>query len=92
MIIAQEATQSLAALHGAVRMDACITREQEDVALPLMIALGMIMFDEFVQHPPQGTLAQKDHLGQALLLHRADPALRIGIPKSCQLHSIGSIW
>ena len=46
MIRAQQATPSLAALHGA--MDACITREQEDIAPPLMIALGMIMFDAFV--------------------------------------------
>ena len=79
MVIAQEPTQSLAALHGAVMMNPCVTREQEDIALSLMIALGMIMFDEFVQRPPEGALAQKDHLGQALLLHRADPALRKGI-------------
>src|SRR5262249_12915279 len=79
MIITQQATHALPALHGAVRMDACITREQEDVALPLMIALGMIMVDVFVQRLAQRALAQKDPLGQALLLHPADPALRIGI-------------
>jgi hypothetical protein len=79
MIIAQEATQSLAALHEALAVNVCITREQEDIALSLMIALGMIVFDEFVQRPPQGALAQKDDLGQALLLHRPNPALRIGI-------------
>ena len=59
--------------------DIRITRQQQDVALALVIALGMIMFDVFVQRPPQGALAQEDHLGQALLLHRPDPALRIGI-------------
>jgi hypothetical protein len=32
--------------------------------------LGMIVFDEFVQRLPQGALAQKDHLGQALILRR----------------------
>jgi hypothetical protein len=74
MVIAQEPPQSLAALHGALAVNACIAREQHDIALSLMIALGMIVFDEFVQRPPQGTLSQKDHLGQALLLHRPDPA------------------
>jgi len=49
MIIAQEATQSLAALHEALAVNVSITREQEDIALSLMIALGMIVFDEFVQ-------------------------------------------
>jgi hypothetical protein len=54
LVIAQEPTQSLAALHRPLAADVRITREQEDIALSLMIALGMMMFDEFVQRPPQG--------------------------------------
>src|SRR6185295_18036595 len=38
----------------ALAVNVCITREQEDIALSLMIALGMIIFEEFVQRPPQG--------------------------------------
>jgi hypothetical protein len=34
-------------------------REQEDIALSLKIALGMIMVDEFIQRQRQGALAQK---------------------------------
>ena len=79
MVIAQEPTQSSAALHGRLAVDVRITREQPDIARSLVIALGMIVFDEFVQRPPQGALAQKDHLGQTLLLHRADPALGLGV-------------
>jgi hypothetical protein len=30
-------------------------REQKDIAISLMIALGMIMFDEFVQRPLAGS-------------------------------------
>jgi hypothetical protein len=37
------------------------------------------MFDVFAQGPPQGALTEENHLAQALLLHRPDPALRIGI-------------
>src|SRR5262245_16236731 len=80
MVIAQEPTQSLPALNRLrLLADIRITREQQDVTLALVISLGMIMLDVFVQRPPQGALAQQDHLGQALLLHRQDPALRIGI-------------
>jgi hypothetical protein len=46
-----------------------------------MIPFGMEMFDIFAQGSPQGALAKEDHLGQALLFHRPDPALRIGIQK-----------
>jgi hypothetical protein len=43
-----------------------MSREQQDVALPLMIPLGMVMLDIFAQRPPQGALAKQNHLGQAL--------------------------
>src|SRR6185295_4408915 len=80
MVIAQEPTQSLPALNRLrLAADILITREQQYVTLALVIPLGMIMFDEFVQRSPQRALAQEDHLGQAFLLHRPDPALRIGI-------------
>ena len=80
MVIAQQPAKSLAALNRlALTVDVRVARKQEDVALPLMIALTMIMFDVFAQGPPQGTLAEENHLRQALLLHRPDPALRIGI-------------
>src|SRR5262245_41910143 len=39
----------------------------------------MVMLDIFAQRSPQRALAKKDDLGQALLLQRPDPALRIGI-------------
>jgi hypothetical protein len=87
MVITQEPTQSLTALHGPGAADACIAGEQQDVVLPLMIALGMVMLDVFAQGEPQGALAEEDYLRQALLLYRPDPALRIGIVKSSQLHS-----
>src|SRR5450631_4842881 len=79
MVITQEPTQSLAALHRPGAAEGCITGEQQDVVLPLMIALSMVMLDVFAQCAPQGALAEEDHLGQALLLHRPDPALRVGI-------------
>src|SRR6266851_523479 len=79
MVITQESAQSLAALNRAVAADVRTPREQQDIALPLVIPLGMEMFDIFAQHSPQGALAKEDYLEQALLLHRPDPALRIGI-------------
>src|SRR5260370_1413715 len=40
----------------------CTSREQQDIALPPMIALNMIMFDIFAQRPPQRALTQQNHL------------------------------
>jgi hypothetical protein len=46
MVIAQEPTQSLAALNRLLLAGFIVViRKQQDVALPLVIALGMIMFD-----------------------------------------------
>jgi hypothetical protein len=49
MVIAQEPTQSLAALHRPLALDVGSAREQQDVVLPLMIALSMVMLDVFAQ-------------------------------------------
>ena len=51
-------TQSLTALHGPGAADACIAGEQQDVVLPLMIALSMVMLNVFAQVAPQGALAK----------------------------------
>ena len=56
-----------------------ITATPQDVALPLVIPLGIEMLDIVIQRPPQGALAEQDHFGQTLLLDRPDPALRIGV-------------
>jgi hypothetical protein len=79
MIITQKPTQSFAALNGAVAADVGTPWEQQDITLPLVIPLGMVMLDVVAQGPPQRALAEKNQLGQAFLLHRPDPALRIGI-------------
>src|SRR6266478_3780001 len=71
--------QSLAAPHRPLAVAPRIPRKQQDVALPLGIPLSMEMLDIVAQRPPQGALAKQDYLGQALLLDRPAPALRIGI-------------
>ncbi|MGZ9105771.1 MAG: hypothetical protein ACXW3M_08120 [Rhodoplanes sp.] len=70
MVITQQAAQSLAALNMPVAAGVCTPREQQDIALPLVIPFGMEMFDIFAQRSPQRALAKEDHLAQALLLHR----------------------
>src|SRR5262245_21659998 len=79
MVIAQEPAKSLAALDGPPTIEVPVPREKQDVTLALVIALGMIVVDVFVERPPQGALAEEDDLRQALLLHRPNPALGIGI-------------
>src|SRR5262249_30016528 len=79
MVIAQQPTQSLPTSHGLLAADVCIQRKQQDIALALMIPLSVEVFDILSQRAPQRALTEQNHLGQALLLHRPDPALRIGI-------------
>ena len=56
MVIAQEPAQSLAAPHGSLALTIRRQRKQQDVALPLVIPLGMEMLDVIAQHPPQRAL------------------------------------
>ena len=44
-----------------------------------MIPFGMVVLDIFAQRPPQRALTKENDLGQTLLLHRPDPAFRIGV-------------
>src|SRR6266404_5824871 len=57
MVITQQAAQSLAALNRPVAAGVCTPREQQDIALPLVIPFGMEMFDIFAQRSPQRALA-----------------------------------
>ena len=58
VIITQEPTQPLTALHGPLAADLRVTREQQDVALPLVISLGMVMLNILDQRPPKRALAK----------------------------------
>ena len=46
-----------------------------------MVSFAVIMSAVFGQDPPQRTLTEQDHLGQAFLFNRADPSFREGIQK-----------
>jgi hypothetical protein len=62
MIIAQKPTQSLVAPHWPLALPIVFSRKQQDIALPLMIPLGMEMVDIVAQRLPQRPLAEEDHL------------------------------
>ena len=79
MIVAQKPAQSLAAPHRPLAVAVRIPRKQQNIALPLVMPLGMKMLDIVAQRSPQRALAEEDHFGQALLLDRPNPALRVGI-------------
>src|SRR5262245_23875841 len=59
MIIAQQAAQPLAALNRSVAADVGTPGKQQDIALPLVIAFGMVMLDIYIQRPPQRALAEQ---------------------------------
>ena len=59
MIITQEPTQPLAALHGPLATNVRISGKQQDIAFPLVIPLSMEMLDVFAQRSPQGAVGRK---------------------------------
>src|SRR5262249_25657196 len=67
MIVAQKPTQSLVASDWPLALASPWPRNQQDVALPLVVPLGMEVFDIVNQCSPQRPLAEQDHPGQALL-------------------------
>src|SRR5262245_4087446 len=79
MVIAQKSAQSLATLHWPFALPSRHPRKQQDVAPSLVVPLGMEMVDILAQRPSQRPLAEQDHLGQALLLDRPNPALGVSI-------------
>ena len=60
-------------------------RRQQVVAFALMVAFQMIMRRELGQAALQRTFTQQNQLGQALLFHGSNPALRIRV----QIRALG---
>ena len=79
MMVAQEPAQSLATLQRSLAVPIRGARKQQDVALALVVPFGVEMIDIVAQRPPQGALAEQDHLRQALLLDRPHPGPCVGI-------------
>jgi hypothetical protein len=63
MVITQEPTQVLAALNRSRATNVCIPREQQNIALSLMIPLSVEMLDIFAHRASQGALAEEYHFG-----------------------------
>src|SRR5665647_685571 len=79
MVITKEATQPFATLHRLLTTCFRDPTEQQDIGLPLMIPLSMVMRNIFAQRPPQGALTKENDIRQTLLLHRSHPAFSIGV-------------
>ena len=60
MVITQESAESFTTQHRLLAADIRSPREQQDVALPLMIPFGMVTLDIFTQHPTQGNSRHGD--------------------------------
>jgi hypothetical protein len=60
MVITQESAESFTTQHRLLAADIRTPREQQDVALPLMIPFGMVMLDIFTQPPTQGNSRHGD--------------------------------
>src|ERR1035438_10355470 len=79
MVIVQDPTQPLTTLHGLRASRFRGPTDQQDVGLPLMIPLGIVMRNIFAQAPPQGAPTKENDLRKTLLLDRSHPALSVGV-------------
>src|ERR1700721_804950 len=79
MVIVQDPTQPLTTLHGRRASRFLRPPDQQGGGRPLLVPLGMVMRNIFVQGPPQGALTKENDLRQTLLLDRSHPALSVGV-------------
>ena len=79
VVVMKHSAETLASADRARVSKTADAGVDESIFQALVIALGMVMLDIFAQRSPQRALAEQNQRGQALLLHRPDPALRIGI-------------
>ena len=83
MVITQEPTQPLATLHRFITTRFHDPTEQQDVGLPLMIPLSMVMRNIFAQRPPQRALTKENefdkHSSFTDLTQRSAKAFKFGL-------------
>ena len=79
MIVAQQPAEALSASYWPGGNRCWIFWLDQDVADPLVCALGMIVGDIFGESAAQAAFAEEDHLGQALRLDRAHEAFAMGV-------------
>src|SRR5262252_4873561 len=80
LVVFQQAPKPFATLHWTLTRCAWADhREEQDIALALMIPLVMIMLAILRQRMAERGFPTEDHPREALLLDRAHPALRIGM-------------
>jgi hypothetical protein len=91
VIVKPETASKTVLAHGSATPRAAYVsgiREKELVALTLMISFAVVMNCELGQDPRQSAFAQQDQLGQAFLLHGANPPFREGI----QVRTLSREW
>ena len=80
VVVFQEPAKPFATLHHVGTLAVLAgRRKEENLPFPLMIALMMKVLHILRKDIAQGTLSKQDDTGETLLLHRADPALGVGI-------------
>ena len=66
-------------------------REEEKVALTLMVSLLVKVLEKIGHRPPQRTLPEQDQSRQALLFNRTNPALRKRVGMSLQMRRMATL-
>src|SRR5215831_7420563 len=93
MVVLEQASQSLSALHPRTFCRSRIVArcEQQNVPFALVVSLRVIVLNELGNGPPQGTLSKPDQLGQAFFLHRSHPAFSKCVGMSLRMRRMATM-
>src|SRR6516165_7011995 len=81
VVVLEKTAQALATVDGSFTTlrQTLPTREQQNVPLPLVVPLAVIMFAEVFQGAAQRGFPKQNEMRKTFALHRAHPALREGV-------------
>ena len=90
VVVLEKTTQAFATLDGGFTTLRLIlpTREQQNVPLPLVIPLTVIMLAEVFHGAAQRAFPKQNEMRKTFALHRAHPALREGVGEKRALQTV----
>jgi len=79
IVVVEHASQPLTTLDSSDRFCRCLQRNDQPIAEPLVIALSVIVLNEFADRFAQRVFTKKDHPFQTAFFDRSDKSFRVRV-------------
>ena len=79
IVIVEHTSQPLTTLDSSDRFGRCLQRNDQPIAEPLVIALRVIVLNEFADRFAQRVFTKKDHPFQTAFFDRSDKSFRVRV-------------